>query len=273
MLSDHNQPDTKRGRLRSSLARRTLTAMVLSVVLPLLLLLVVAGPGAGSRIASTQASLAAQFARMGFDFGCDPSLPGWNLNIGPSVDVYAYDGQQLTSPNSAAPTLSDGIRTALVEGQPSAAETSPFRMGGGLFALRLKPTGVCGVVAVKWGVNDQLTRWATLIAVLLAAAVLAATLGVVWVVSPLLKRLERLSSLATRVGQGIHAEPADATGDEVGVIDAALRSASAQIESDQRQLKERNQTLERFLLELGHDLKTPLAALTLYPFGDHRRRR
>jgi signal transduction histidine kinase len=263
MPSDHNNPDTQRGRLRSSLARRTLAAMVLSVLLPLVLLVTVVGASAASRIAVTQANLATQFAHTGFDFGCDASVPSWSRNLGPRIDVYAYDGQQLTSSNATAPALSEAIKTALSQGEAAAAETSVFRLGGGLFALRLKPAGSCGVVAVKWGVPDQFARWAWLLAALLAAAVLAATLGVVWVVSPLLKRLDRLSVLATRVGQGIHLEPADPLGDEVGVIDSALRSASAQIERDQQQLKDRHQSLERFLLELGHDLKTPLAALTL----------
>jgi hypothetical protein len=136
-------------------------------------------------------------------------------------------------------------------------------VGSGFLVARVAPSGPCGISGVRWGGADRLERLLLVSLLLGLVAAAFAGLAFAWVVRPLIARVERVAGLAARVGTSLSTEPVDRIDDEVSLIDAALRSADAQLIADRRALEAKTQALERFLVELGHDLKTPLASLKL----------
>jgi signal transduction histidine kinase len=250
-------------RASSSLTGRTLTVMVLGVLLTLVVFAFAFATLAGSRVARMQAALLSELAPTFAPPACVAAPRGWHLRLGPIAEAWAYDGETFEGSSPAAPVLSQTVRTALASGERSVAETSLWRLGGGELAARVAPSGPCGVIVVHWSPPDRPLR-ILLVALLIAlAGVGAAASGFAWVVRPLLKRVNRVAGLAARVGTSLQGEPEDGIDDEVSQIEQALRRADAQLVADRTALEEKTQALERFLLELGHDLKTPIASLAL----------
>lgn len=250
-------------RVSVSLTRRLLAAMGFGVVVSLLVALFVLLNVMNSRVARMQSVLLNELGPYFANEKCAQAPTTWHLLLGPSADAWGYDGQTLRSPNPEAPGLSPTVTQALTHGEPAVVETVPWKVGGGTLAARVAPTGPCAVIAVRWSPPDRPVRLFLLMLLVALAGGGTAALGFGWVVRPLLTRVNRVASLASRVGTSLQAEPADSIDDEVSHIERALRVADAQLVADQTALKEKTQALERFLLELGHDLKTPLASLAL----------
>lgn len=255
--------DSPRTPIALGLARRTVLAMVVAVVLPLCAVLaLVATLGSGS-VGKAQAALVADLAPESNALGCLAAQGPWRQPLGKLAVAYGYDGQTLRSDHPEAPALSEAVREALERGERSAAEVSPAQLGGGVIAARVAGAGRCGVIAIAWAPPDKGARALALLLALALAGGGAAGLGLFWVVRPLLVRLRRLTRLAAQVGSTLDGEAVEARGDEVSDIERALRGAHAQLVEDRALLLEKRSALERFLRELGHDLKTPIASLSL----------
>ncbi|MDP3231257.1 MAG: HAMP domain-containing sensor histidine kinase [Myxococcales bacterium] len=252
------------GHVLRSLSRRTIAVMVGGVLATAVVLLPSLIVFANLRLAAVQAELIAALPPTGLPSGCQRATGGWYARLGPDVEAWGYDGVSLRGAHPSAPALPAALEVALASGQRSAVHVGPLRtVGSGFLAARVAPTGPCGVIGVRWGGADRPERLLFVSLLLAVMAVAAAGLAFAWVVRPLIARLEKVAGLAARVGTSLSAEPVDAVDDEVSQIEAALRRADAALISDRRALEAKTQALERFLMELGHDLKTPLASLKL----------
>jgi signal transduction histidine kinase len=92
----------------------------------------------------------------------------------------------------------------------------------------------------------------------------AALLGILLVVQPLTRRIARLRAAAGAVGSSDeYVSPDDSGSDELGELSYSLDRAHARIRADAEQLQERQRALERYLADIAHDLKTPIASLQI----------
>jgi signal transduction histidine kinase len=252
------------GRILRSLSRRTIAVMVggvlatAGVLLPALIIF------ANTKMAAVQAEFIAALSPTGIPSGCEAAVGGWYARLGPDAEAWGYDGVTLRGGHPSAPPLPASVVAALASGRRSAVSVGPLKtVGSGFLAARVAPSGPCGIIGVRWGGADRLERLLLVSLLLGLVAAAFAGLAFAWVVRPLIARVERVAGLAARVGTSLSTEPVDRIDDEVSLIDAALRSADAQLIADRRALEAKTQALERFLVELGHDLKTPLASLKL----------
>jgi signal transduction histidine kinase len=233
--------------------------MVLGVLFPVLAFVIFGGRLAAQRIIEAQVALLANTAPQTGSLGCRTDVP-WSLVMGPVATAYGYDALTRTSTRPEAPPLPEGIWNALSNGRYAAQVNWPF--SGGILATRSGASGTCSVLAVHWRPTDQLRRALFLAGLGTLAVGLTFVVGFTWVLRPTLKRLARLAQLAPTVGTTL--TPASTVAnDEIGGIEQALYAAHHQIVGDRARLEESTHALERFLLELGHDLKTPLASLSL----------
>jgi signal transduction histidine kinase len=93
---------------------------------------------------------------------------------------------------------------------------------------------------------------------------MAAALGVVAVVGPLTRRIDRLRHAAGRVGTTTgYASAGDSKSDELGELSDILDEAHQRIRADAEMLEDRQKALERYLSDVAHDLKTPIASLQI----------
>lgn len=246
--------------MNPSLRWRTLLSMVFGVMLPLTMMFWFVIWVSMVSAVGNQADLAEEAVSVLGDMGCSRAGEARFERRSGVVVVYGYNGSTLLSANAAAPVLSSAQRAALQGGARSAIELRPFI--GGNIALRVRPSGSCGVVALAWTSRRSPGTFVGVTIGFSLAGVLAVFLGLRWIVRPLLARLERVAGLARSVGAGLTAA-APTEGDELAAIETALLEADARLVADRRELAEKNAALERFLLDLGHDMKSPLASLTL----------
>jgi signal transduction histidine kinase len=104
--------------------------------------------------------------------------------------------------------------------------------------------------------------WLSLGALIAAAG--AAALALMYVVRPLARRIEGLRLAAERVGDAKAYAPAELEADdELGQLSAALDRAHGRIREDAARLEQRRLDLQRHLVDVAHDLKTPISSLHL----------
>src|SRR5699024_7575286 len=81
---------------------------------------------------------------------------------------------------------------------------------------------------------------------------------------PLTARIDKLRRAAGAVGspEG-YVSAHDAGSDELSELSTSLDRAHARIRADADRLEERQRALERYLADIAHDLKTPIASLQI----------
>jgi signal transduction histidine kinase len=132
--------------------------------------------------------------------------------------------------------------------------------------IRAANEGPCSLIQATWPPRSSPRR--NFLYLLLAGAViviaLAAALGVVVVVGPLTRRIDRLRAAAGRVGSTIgYGSAGDSKSDELGELSDILDEAHQRIRADAEMLEDRQKALERYLSDVAHDLKTPIASLQI----------
>lgn len=80
---------------------------------------------------------------------------------------------------------------------------------------------------------------------------------------PLIWRIRRLRDAAGHVGEPTYDAADDEVGDDLAAIGSVLDRSHARILADRTALEERHQALEKYMAELAHDLRTPLASMLL----------
>ncbi|RKH53859.1 sensor histidine kinase [Corallococcus sp. AB050B] len=202
---------------------------------------------------------------------CRASVGGWTYTSPQGMQVVAFDAARVLAPSGTA-TENSGPDPKLVE-RLLAGEPKPLTFyfprfdghaWGGALLMRVADVGPCSLLEFRWPPlidrMDEL-RWMLLAAVTFTS--LAAALSTAVVIGPLLRRLRRLHQTAGRLGGPAYAPAEDAAPDELGDLARVLDSTHARVVSDARHIEAQKHALERFLADVAHDLKTPIASLQL----------
>jgi signal transduction histidine kinase len=198
---------------------------------------------------------------------CERSPETWSLDLPRNTRIDAYDGASLESHNADSPPLDDTLYRRLESGEASPVRLSRF--GGDHAAallLRVAPRGPCSLIQVTWPPNTFRRRRPFYLLLIGALGVIAAAaaLGVFFVVQPLTRRIAKVRHAASAVGsQDAYISAADPSSDELGELSSSLDRAHERIRADAARLEERQRALERYLADVAHDLKTPIASLQI----------
>jgi signal transduction histidine kinase len=199
---------------------------------------------------------------------CEQAPERWSLELGRDIRIDAYDENTQTSRNPEAPLLESGLYRRLQNGEPNPSKFRRFSASeeGAAMLLRIAPDGPCALMQVTW--PPRTSRRQRLFYFVLTGALLvtaaAAALGVFFVVQPLTRRIGKLRSAASGLGAATGYVPADDSAkDELGELSVSLDAAHARIRSDADRLEQRQRALERYLADIAHDLKTPIASLQM----------
>ena len=198
---------------------------------------------------------------------CESAPEKWAVVLESGGRLDAYDVATLRSRNPKSPPVDEALVGKIQSGEHTPVQLP--RLGsdhGGVMALRGAPSGPCSLIQATWpprtSVRRRLLYW--LLAGGVGVMAIAAALGVVAVVGPLTRRIDRLRAAAGRVGSPSgYASAADAKSDELGELSTILDDAHRRIRADAEMLEERQKALERYLTDVAHDLKTPIASLQI----------
>ena len=198
---------------------------------------------------------------------CQRDPAHWTMRIGRGARLDAYDESKLDSENDDSPPLDQDLYQRLLNGEPSPIKF--LRLGGEeatTMLVRAADTGACALVQVTWPPHTSGRRrfFYFMLTGSLVVIAAAAALGVFAVVKPLTGRIDKLRRAAGAVGspEG-YVSASDPASDELGDLSSSLDRAHARIRADADRLEERQRTLERYLADVAHDLKTPIASLQI----------
>jgi signal transduction histidine kinase len=198
---------------------------------------------------------------------CQRDPAHWSARLGRGARLDAYDEAKLDSENDDSPPLDPTLYRRLMNGEPSPVKFLHF--GGeevtGML-VRAAESGPCALVQVTWPPHTSGRRrfFYFMLTGSLVVIAAAAALGVFVVVQPLTRRIAKLRRAAGAVGspEG-YLSAHDPAPDELGDLSSGLDRAHARIRADADRLEERQRTLERYLADIAHDLKTPIASLQI----------
>jgi signal transduction histidine kinase len=198
---------------------------------------------------------------------CESSPETFAIELGSGGRLDAYDIATLRSRNPKSPPLEEALYAKLRSGELAPVQLP--RLGsdhGGAMVIRAANEGPCSLIQATW--PPRASSRTRLLYLMLAGSVivmaLAAALGVLAVVGPLTRRIDRLRAAAGRVGTPTgYATAGDTKSDELGELSAILDEAHERIRVDAAMLEDRQKALERYLTDIAHDLKTPIASLQI----------
>lgn len=181
---------------------------------------------------------------------CRAAPEAWRtLRVGTS-QVHAFE-----TPEDFDPTLQLAVGEVLLREHSGRPE----------YVTRHADDGPCAYTAVRLQLPidvDGRILYAVPAGVLFAAtAVGLATYA--FTVMPLLRRIERIRGAAVEVGGNSYRSENDHVGDALAQIAEVLDTSHARIVSDRDALVAQHTALERYMAELAHDLRVPLASLLL----------
>ncbi|MCB9762755.1 MAG: HAMP domain-containing histidine kinase [Alphaproteobacteria bacterium] len=197
--------------------------------------------------------------------GCPADPSRWALEMADGARMDAYDVHTLRSENPAAEPLTDVEIEALQGDARYYLSRYPVVRGEGRLLMVVAPEGPCSLLRLSWWPSkaDRLGRLGGMGAMVLGAMLGAVVLGFIWVVRPLLQRIDTLAGLAREVGTEGPLPWPEAPRDELGVVAQALEQAHGRIRADTEALASRNEALRRHIADVSHDLRTPIASLQL----------
>jgi signal transduction histidine kinase len=197
---------------------------------------------------------------------CQADPAHWQLTVSPGARAFGYDDATLASANPHAPPLRSDLYAKLPAGEGRYAVGMNRHRRGVVVVLRTHASGRCGVIQLAsepaLSSGDIVTAEVTGALVIGFACCFLAVLAVG---VPLARRIHRLRLAAGRVGDADYqpsaASAASASGDEIDDLGRALDTAHARIRADASLLEHQRNALERHLVEIAHDLRTPLTSL------------
>lgn len=164
-------------------------------------------------------------------------------------------------PEAALDALLDGRVAVDLDGSPTWG-LAPLLAPDGL------PAGALLVSPLDGTIEDerQGTRqafWRATVVVLVVAIALALLLGALFA-ARLLRPVREITRRVERLGEGDYADRLpDAGGDELGRLARAVNEMAARVEASIASLRGTDRLRRELVANVGHDLRTPLAALRL----------
>jgi signal transduction histidine kinase len=188
-----------------------------------------------------------------------PERWGWRTG---EVSLFAYP-RTGGSANPAAPPLEGQLRERALRDGAIAVEQSSGRL---VSLVPHAPDGPCALIRATSRSPDAAMQ-PRLLGVFGGAVGIGAVLSVLgtfWLVlRPLRRRIETLAEAAQHVGGERFRRPTPADADALEHIAEVLGSSHDRIVEAREALQARNQSLEKHLAGIAHDLRTPLASMHL----------
>ncbi|MEO0600761.1 MAG: HAMP domain-containing sensor histidine kinase [Myxococcota bacterium] len=194
----------------------------------------------------------------------DPTLLPFSdeFHVACEAAPHAYQGILVGPIRISAKATPDGLpQTELAIGGSYAFE----RGGERVLVKRMAESGPCAWMMLSIGAPEVLRRAVPFgLAIGTFVAMLAVALATnVITVAPLLRRIQRIRSAAVVVGEETYRSENDEVGDALAEIAHVLDQSHDRIVTDRKELVRRHVALERYMAELAHDLRVPLASLVL----------
>ncbi len=184
-------------------------------------------------------------------------------------EIYAYDAQTGQSKNPAAPPLrrhllemadertrEDGMGLELDDSTTHWTSWAVWRTGlegdCSVFQYRLSV-----LPKVEWDIAE------VLIVFVFVGAIVTVILVYALMTHPIVSALHRLRLTAGGVGTTAFTPFAPTRDDEIGEVGRVLETAHLQILADRKQILHARSALERFMADVAHDVRTPIAAIQL----------
>lgn len=182
------------------------------------------------------------------------------------IEMTLYD---LATQVPLAPDMAPVDRLLLQRLQ--AGERNPGRLyffseWGGAAMRQTAERGPCSLLQLRWrkGRFERRQAWLLLFGLPMLTGALAVLIASSFAVRPLTQRLRRLRKATEQVGQATgYASAGDPESDDLGMLSLLLDQAHARIARDAEQAVDRQKALEQHLVNVAHDLRTPLASLQL----------
>jgi signal transduction histidine kinase len=193
---------------------------------------------------------------------CLKSPATWFADDGANNRTYAYN-EQLVSENPEAPLLDPRLAME-ARSSPSRLTTSSYWLErGGHFVIAVSDTGPCAFGAGSWRLPASAKLWASALLFPPLLGIVSTLLAYAIALRPLTRRIHLLRMRAEHMGTLSSIALPQPNRDELSLVEEAMQAADARIVADARRLEARRHALERHLEDIAHDLKTPLASLTL----------
>lgn len=175
-------------------------------------------------------------------------------------ETVAYDAGTREANSLGAPPL--GARDVLPEVGASRVWEESLR--GATVAVRVAEAGPCSLLVLRWPSGTIPAGFMTRFALLAFAALFALGLALAaWVVLPFLGAVQRVRVSAAGVGSPRYVAAREPRFEDLDAIAAALDGAHAEIVEAKARLEARHAALEEHLRAVAHDVRTPLASLSL----------
>lgn len=196
---------------------------------------------------------------------CEQAPERWQIVTPGGIRYDAFDATTGQSRNPTAVSLDRTLLHRLQAGEPHPVAMQRASSPWGLKMLvRGRSSGPCGIIQIARAADPgvrEAVRGVIIASVWLP--IIGALIGLVLILGPILRRIRRLNAAALRVGSDSYHADADTGSDELAAVARALDRAHERIVADTRALEERRTLTERFLEDVAHDLRTPIAALQL----------
>lgn len=194
--------------------------------------------------------------------GCDaaPERFGFVLERGA---IYAYDAATGRSANTTAPPL-DPVLWARSSVEALAVRVLPDDSPGQLVYRRPQP-GPCSLMFVAWAPAPVRADLRLVLAVMaLVGCGVALLLAGVWILRPTLRRIATLAAATDDIGGAQAPAAVIAEGhDELAQVGQRVVAAHTRIVQAQAAIEAKNHALTQHLVQVTHDLRSPLTSLQL----------
>ena len=182
---------------------------------------------------------------------------------GAVVDTFDVGGRVPSVPAGALDALADGLVSVHVDGPDGSWGLAPILAPDGLPAGALLVRPLDRTLDQERRGTREAFRRATLVT-LAVAVVLALLLGALFT-ARLIRPVREVTRRVERLGEGDYADRLPVTSeDELGRLALAVNEMAARVEVSVQSLRDTDRLRRELVANVGHDLRTPLAALRGY---------
>lgn len=183
-----------------------------------------------------------------------------------AVEVAFYDAHRLKPVLPSMSPVDEVLLRRLRAGEIHPARMYFFSEWGGASMRQAAVSGPCSLLQLRWRIGqfERRQAWVLLFTLPMVTGGFAVLVASWFALRPLTQRLRRLRQATEQVGHTSgYASAGDPEADDLGKLSLLLDQAHARIAVDAAQAIERQRALEQHLVNVAHDLRTPLASLQL----------